>query len=253
DPRRSRRQPDRDRRAKGPRRRPRQRRGRDRAAEREREIIAAASRQTETGTITRKSTQPGRRPCSHRGLRPLRPRVRAPESRAHPSKTRGRAQRKGSPPPDPPRLDRRAAGGRRLERGRADCPRPRWLLHGGLLRRPPLGPRPRRPGQLSLDHIRRGAVAERLTEVAAERQVIVFTHDLEFVVSLSAAAGGRGVPFTERSIQRRGDRTPGVCVDAHPWKAKDVGPRLDELERLLAEIRRERSNWDADRYEAECA
>jgi energy-coupling factor transporter ATP-binding protein EcfA2 len=105
----------------------------------------------------------------------------------------------------------------------------------------------------SLDHIRRAAVAERLTDFAAERQVIVFTHDLEFVVALSAAASAHGVPFTERSIRRRGDRAPGVSVDAHPWKAKDVGRRLDELTRLLAEIRRERADWDADRYEEECA
>jgi AAA domain len=105
----------------------------------------------------------------------------------------------------------------------------------------------------SLDHVRRGAVAERLTEFAAERQVIVFTHDLEFVVALSAAAGPKDVPFTERSIRRRGDRTPGVSVDSHPWKAKDVNRRLEELTRLLAEIKRERTDWDADRYEEECA
>lgn len=105
----------------------------------------------------------------------------------------------------------------------------------------------------SLDHIRRGAVARRLTEFAADRQVIVFTHDLEFVVALSAEALAQGIAFTERSIQRRGDRAPGICVDGHPWKAKDVGRRFEELERLLAEIKRERSNWDQERYDEQCA
>ncbi len=105
----------------------------------------------------------------------------------------------------------------------------------------------------SLDHIRRRAVARRLTEFAANRQVIVFTHDLEFVVALSAEALAQGIEFTERSIQRRGDRAPGICVDGHPWKAKDVGRRFEELERLLAEIKRERSNWDQDHYDEQCA
>ncbi len=105
----------------------------------------------------------------------------------------------------------------------------------------------------SLDHIRRRAVARRLTEFAADRQVIVFTHDLEFVVALSAEALAQGVEFTERSIQRRGDRAPGICVDGLPWKAKDVGRRFEELERLLAEIKRERSNWDQDHYDEQCA
>jgi ABC-type uncharacterized transport system ATPase subunit len=105
----------------------------------------------------------------------------------------------------------------------------------------------------SLDHIRRGAVARRLTEFAADRQVIVFTHDLEFVVALSAEALAQGIEFTERSIQRRGDRAPGICVDGHPWKAKDVGRRFEELDGLLAEIKRERSNWDQERYDEQCA
>lgn len=104
----------------------------------------------------------------------------------------------------------------------------------------------------SLDHIRRDAVASRLAQLGGERQVIVFTHDLEFVVSLSAAASREGVEFTERSIQRSGDKTPGICVDEHPWKAKDVNRRLGDLEVRLAEIERERSNWTQDEYESAC-
>lgn len=105
----------------------------------------------------------------------------------------------------------------------------------------------------SLDHIRRDAVALRLAQLAGERQVVVFTHDLEFVVALSAAAAAEGVEFAERSIQRSGDKTPGICVDEHPWKAKDVGRRLGELEGQLAEIERERSAWTQDEYELACS
>jgi energy-coupling factor transporter ATP-binding protein EcfA2 len=105
----------------------------------------------------------------------------------------------------------------------------------------------------SLDHIRRSKVAQRLAELGGERQVIVFTHDLEFVVALSAAAAAAAVDFTERSIQRSGDKAPGICVDEHPWKAKDVGRRLGVLESQLAEIERERSGWTQDDYEVACS
>jgi energy-coupling factor transporter ATP-binding protein EcfA2 len=105
----------------------------------------------------------------------------------------------------------------------------------------------------SLDHIRRPRVAKRLAELAADRQVIVFTHDLTFVGNLSAAAASASVQFTERCIQRRGDKTPGVTSDEHPWKAKDVGRRLNELERSLAHIVKNRDRWSTEEYEKECA
>lgn len=104
----------------------------------------------------------------------------------------------------------------------------------------------------SLDHFRRRDVAKRLAELALDRQVIAFTHDLEFVVALSAAASAAGASFTERAVERRG-QDPGVCVQEHPWKAKDVGRRLSELEQLLAEIKRERSGWGQQQYEQMCA
>ena len=105
----------------------------------------------------------------------------------------------------------------------------------------------------SLDHIRRGNVASRLGELAADRQVIVFTHDLAFVAELRKAADQSGADFTERTIERSGDNRPGVCVDGHPWKAKDAKARFHELEKQLAEIKKSRSSWDQERYEKESA
>jgi energy-coupling factor transporter ATP-binding protein EcfA2 len=105
----------------------------------------------------------------------------------------------------------------------------------------------------SLDHIRRAHVAKRLGQLAADRQVIVFTHDVAFVGNLRQAADEEQVAFTERGVQRRGDRSPGLCTDQHPWKVKDVPRRLDALGTGLARIRRERTEWDQDTYEKECA
>jgi energy-coupling factor transporter ATP-binding protein EcfA2 len=105
----------------------------------------------------------------------------------------------------------------------------------------------------SLDHIRRGRVAQRLAELAQDRQVIVFTHDIAFVADLRRAADEAQVRFTERGVQRHGDNTPGLCTDQHPWKAKDVPRRFDELTQHSARIKRERANWDQDTYEKECS
>jgi DNA repair exonuclease SbcCD ATPase subunit len=105
----------------------------------------------------------------------------------------------------------------------------------------------------SLDHIRRAKAATRLATFAAERQVIVFTHDLSFVGDLRRAADHTSVAFVERAVELRGDGKPGVCVDQHPWKARDVKARLGELDRLVAVIKRERPNWSQDEYEEKCA
>ena len=105
----------------------------------------------------------------------------------------------------------------------------------------------------SLDHIRRGRVASRLAELARDRQVVVFTHDLAFVVDLAQAAKEAEAPIVERSVERRGDGKPGVCLESHPWKARDVKARLGALEVDLARIKREMTEWQQEDLEKEAA
>lgn len=104
----------------------------------------------------------------------------------------------------------------------------------------------------SLDHERRSQVAKRLVELAADRQVVVFTHELTFVGDLVRHASEAKISITERWVQRNGD-VIGVCADKHPWKAKDVAARINVLEADLAEIKRERGRWDQEQYEERCA
>ena len=103
----------------------------------------------------------------------------------------------------------------------------------------------------SLDHIRRGLVAKRLVTLAVSRQVIIFTHDVAFVADLKLEANAQGVSVAERSVtrSRADDRKPGLCTTKHPWKAKDVPGRLDELQKGLAQIKRESACWDENMYE----
>jgi len=103
----------------------------------------------------------------------------------------------------------------------------------------------------SLDHIRRELVAARLATLAESRQVVVFTHDVSFVADLKREANGKSVQIAERSVtrSRADERKPGTCSTAHPWKAKDVPARLDELTRGLARIKKECGTWDQKAYE----
>lgn len=99
----------------------------------------------------------------------------------------------------------------------------------------------------SLDAARRSRVANRLVELAKDRQVIVFTHEATFVTALNKAARDQGVAVTERAILRQGDR-PGKATDKHPWSVKDTKARIDELSSELARLRKERDQLDSDEY-----
>lgn len=103
----------------------------------------------------------------------------------------------------------------------------------------------------SLDHVRRDRVAERITEYALDRQVIVFTHDITLTAELRRACEVKGVDFTERSIERGPKKSPGICRDRHPWSASDSAGRINELRERLAEIKRSTDNWETEKYENE--
>ncbi len=107
----------------------------------------------------------------------------------------------------------------------------------------------------SLDHIRRGLVAARLAELAESRQVVLFTHDVAFVADLKRETSAGGVSVAERSVTRSrvGERKPGVCTTKHPWKAKDVPARLDELRQEITRINTECGAWDEKKYEEAAA
>jgi energy-coupling factor transporter ATP-binding protein EcfA2 len=105
----------------------------------------------------------------------------------------------------------------------------------------------------SLDHRRRVKVAERLAEFAADRQVIVFTHDIVFVGDLTKAAEAAQIAVTERSVEREGSGKPGACREHHPWKARDAGQRLNDLAKDLARMKADRASLDEETYETRTA
>jgi hypothetical protein len=48
---------------------------------------------------------------------------------------------------------------------------------------------------------------------------------------------------------RADERKPGACTAKHPWKAKDVPARLDELRQELSRIKKESTAWEEKQYE----
>ncbi|RNI23777.1 AAA family ATPase [Flexivirga caeni] len=104
----------------------------------------------------------------------------------------------------------------------------------------------------SLDHERRGRVAQRLVELAHDRQVIVFTHDATFSADINRFAGEENTAVTTRSVQRsRGDQRPGACREDHPWAVKDAQARLGELKQDLVRIKKAAPDWDDEVYDRE--
>jgi len=98
----------------------------------------------------------------------------------------------------------------------------------------------------SLSHARRKLVARRVVEIAEDRQVIVFTHDLTFLGYLIKGAGDRQVPVHDWCIERTGGGDPGHLVKGLPWKARIPLKRFDDLAQELARINREKGNWTQD-------
>jgi len=89
----------------------------------------------------------------------------------------------------------------------------------------------------SLDHSRIRQVARRIIEEAARRQVIVFTHDLNFLYDLWEAAGEGKTPMTTHQLERQDSTTCGaIKTNDAPWPAKRVKERLAVIEKMLNQM-----------------
>ena len=88
----------------------------------------------------------------------------------------------------------------------------------------------------SLDHLWRERVAARLVEEAKKRQVVIFTHDIVFLVDVQNAADRAGVKTLAQTVVR-GAGGVGRCLSegALPWCAMTVRERISCLRKLLQE------------------
>lgn len=92
----------------------------------------------------------------------------------------------------------------------------------------------------SLDHLWRDRIARRFAEEGRIRQVIVFTHDVGFVLALQRQAAKASCDFRAESLHADVEGT-GICEPGLPELAMSVRERVSYLRRLHA------SAVDADR------
>lgn len=84
----------------------------------------------------------------------------------------------------------------------------------------------------SLDHKWRYRVAKRLVKEGKVRQVLIFTHDIVFLLAVQNEAAIQGVPLKTHALWY-GPLGAGMCdSDNVPWEAKNINSRLDCIDRL---------------------
>jgi virulence-associated protein VapD/uncharacterized membrane-anchored protein YhcB (DUF1043 family) len=89
----------------------------------------------------------------------------------------------------------------------------------------------------SLDHLYREKIAARLVAEATKRQVLVFTHDIAFLLELQHKAGEQGsVFFTSQTVARQ-NGVVGVSASQLPWHAMSVKERLKVIRDRLLDCR----------------
>ena len=84
----------------------------------------------------------------------------------------------------------------------------------------------------SLDYKWREGVARRLVREADGRQVIVFTHDIVFLLLLKQFADEQNVAQLDQHV-RQLSTGAGICAEELPWVALKVAKRVGHLRKLL--------------------
>lgn len=102
----------------------------------------------------------------------------------------------------------------------------------------------------SLDHIRRQTIAERLVEESKVRQVIVFTHDITFLLALQTLAEEQIVDCIVTTIRKIG-KTSGVISNSLPWIAANVKERVKKLNEAIPNLKKLEIGTDPDLYSEE--
>ncbi|MFZ0890704.1 MAG: AAA family ATPase [Candidatus Binataceae bacterium] len=93
----------------------------------------------------------------------------------------------------------------------------------------------------SLDHVFTGRIAARLAQEGLTRQVIIFTHNIAFLMELqdaceTLAKAGTPVAITVHTLSR-GGKSAGITTEGAPWHAMKVKQRAQYLEELVHKIK----------------
>ena len=100
----------------------------------------------------------------------------------------------------------------------------------------------------SLDYRWREGVARRLVEEAKTRQVIVFTHDVVFLLRLKELAEEEEVEQFDQHVRNLSGGA-GVCAEELPWVALKVRSRIRHLNTLFQDAEKLHRQRHQDAYE----
>lgn len=99
----------------------------------------------------------------------------------------------------------------------------------------------------SLDHKRRYLIAKRIVEEAKSKQVVIFTHDISFFISLQNYAEEEKIECIYTTIRKILD-IPGIIIPEVPWPAMNLKERIKKLNDRLLFLKSLEQNGDVDEY-----
>jgi len=93
----------------------------------------------------------------------------------------------------------------------------------------------------SLDHVYTGKIAARLAREGLKRQVIIFTHNIAFLMELQDAGLALALAGTPVGVAvhtlRRGGKSAGITTNGAPWYAQKVKQRAQYMDELVHKIK----------------
>ncbi|MHB1701735.1 MAG: AAA family ATPase [Acidobacteriaceae bacterium] len=102
----------------------------------------------------------------------------------------------------------------------------------------------------SLDFEWRNNVARRLVQESKKRQVIVFTHDVVFLLALKQYAEESSVEPLDQHVRRQ-SKGAGVCAEELPWVAMPVKGKIGYLKNRYQAAEKLSRDGNQDAYEQE--
>lgn len=102
----------------------------------------------------------------------------------------------------------------------------------------------------SLDFQWRNGVARRLVQESKSRQVIVFTHDVVFLLSIRQYAEDLGVELLDQHVRNQ-SKGAGVCTEELPWVALPVKKKIGYLNKCWQAADKLSRDGNQDAYEKE--
>ena len=102
----------------------------------------------------------------------------------------------------------------------------------------------------SLDHKWRNRIARRIVEEAENKQTIIFTHDITFLMMLQEHSNKKSVNLTLKSLTRNKTET-GIIAENPPWDALSTTKRIGFLKTKKQKLKSILSNETEEKYKEE--